>query len=463
VDNFAGQKGFWWIDSQTTQRGIYASMNSRLPPEMNLDYVANMAKDHGNLGTFFWENSQDLRGTGDTYSGLKMSDSNGILYLIDNANNDNPTAESWGGEYQQVKTGYWKDRTDTDSDLNWSGSNGAMTTYEDRAAWTSSFHERFDWLKGSTTNPPPTTPAPPIALTPAIEPTPTAPPTGTNLLKNGSFEEAPSTPGQHTAMKSMPGWTAISGGTIEVWNAHNGVKATHGTDFVELDYRRDRGVDGIAQGVQTQAGQEYTFTLDARTRPGHTAATNQIEVVWNGKVQTITPTGSWDDHSVKVVGTGGVDNLIVREVASQSKDGYGALIDNLRLVETGTTTLSLTAPTPTPTSGTGDDTITVRVSGDFYLTDPNFKLVLDGKVIDATNAVTADKALNQWQTFTFTGDFDAAGTQTHRLSIEFDNNLYAGAGKDRNLYIDHVTFNGKSNGTDVTMSTNMTKYYDFIL
>jgi hypothetical protein len=333
VDNFAGQKGFWWIDSQTTQRGIYANMDSRLSPAMNLDYVAKMAKGHGNLGTFFWENSQDLRGTGDTYSGLKMSDSNGILYLIDNANNDNPTAESWGGEYQQVKTGYWKDKTDSSSDLNWRGSNGAMTTYEDRAAWTSSFHERFDWLGGSTTSPPPIKPTPPSEPIPTD---PTAPPTGTNLLKNGSFEQASSTPGQHTAMKSMPGWTAISGGTIEVWNAHNGVKATHGTDFVELDYRRDRGVDGIAQGVQTQAGQEYTFTLDARTRPGHTAATNQIEVVWNGKVQTITPTGSWDDHSVKVVGTGGVDNLIVREVASQSKDGYGALIDNLRLVETGT-------------------------------------------------------------------------------------------------------------------------------
>jgi hypothetical protein len=214
VDNFAGQKSFWWIDSQTTQRGIYANMDSRLSPAMNLDYVAKMAKGHGNLGTFFWENSQDLRGTGDTYSGLKMSDSNGILYLIDNANNDNPTAESWGGEYQQVKTGYWKDKTDSSSDLNWSGSNGAMTTYEDRAAWTSSFHERFDWLGGSTTNPPPTTPAPtPIAPAPAIEPTPTASaPTGTNLLKNGSFEEAPSTPGQHTAMKSMPGWTAISAG-----------------------------------------------------------------------------------------------------------------------------------------------------------------------------------------------------------------------------------------------------------
>ncbi|MBD8678338.1 nucleoside hydrolase-like domain-containing protein [Sphingomonas sp. CFBP 13720] len=142
-DTFAGEGDLWWIDARTTQRGIYAGPEGRLPP-MSDAWAKDKAKDHGALGDLFFANTQDVRGSGDNYDGVKMGDSFSVFYLIDKANNDDPTAESWGGEYRMIRDGYWVDRTD--EKFAWSGSNGARTTYEDRAAWTADFARRLDWL-----------------------------------------------------------------------------------------------------------------------------------------------------------------------------------------------------------------------------------------------------------------------------------------------------------------------------
>ncbi|MET0338389.1 MAG: nucleoside hydrolase-like domain-containing protein, partial [Caulobacter sp.] len=150
-DNFAGKGALWWIDAQTTQRGIYASPESRLD-DINNDWADTNAKGHGNLGNFFHANTIDVRGKADDYDAVKMGDSFSVFYLIDKSDNDNPTAESWGGEYKKAGDRYWIDRTD--ERFSWSGSNGAPTTYEDRKAWTDDFAARFDWLKGTSSPPP---------------------------------------------------------------------------------------------------------------------------------------------------------------------------------------------------------------------------------------------------------------------------------------------------------------------
>ncbi|WP_156937053.1 Ig-like domain-containing protein [Bradyrhizobium sp. WSM2254] len=162
----------------------------------------------------------------------------------------------------------------------------------------------------------------------------TSPPaTGNNLLVNGSFEAtslAPFAGGRWGAYKSVSGWTAISGGTIELWNNLGGVKASDGGNFGELDYAGAR--DGFYQDVKTVAGQAYQLSFDARSRPGFTGATCSIEVLWNGSViATVPPSSSWDTFDFKVVGTGSNDRLTFREVASQGSDGLGALYDNIQL------------------------------------------------------------------------------------------------------------------------------------
>ena len=102
-------------------------------------------------------------------------------------------------------------------------------------------------------------------------------------------------------------------------------------NYGELDYVGAH--DGFFQNVQTVAGQSYTLSFDARSRPGLTAATCTIEVLWNNTVVATVPPGSaWATHTFSVTGTGGQDRLTFREVQSQSADGLGALYDNIRLV-----------------------------------------------------------------------------------------------------------------------------------
>ncbi|WP_082594475.1 nucleoside hydrolase-like domain-containing protein [Sphingomonas sp. Root710] len=152
---FAGKGELWWINEASTHRGVYGTPDSR-DPISDAWALAN-AKGHGALGTMFYDNTQDVRGLGGTVDGMKMGDSHTIFYLIDSAKNDDPTAESWGGEYRKIGDKLWTDRTD--GAFNWTttttSTNGAHTIYEDRAAWTSDFAKRLDWLKDtvSTTAP----------------------------------------------------------------------------------------------------------------------------------------------------------------------------------------------------------------------------------------------------------------------------------------------------------------------
>jgi len=156
-----------------------------------------------------------------------------------------------------------------------------------------------------------------------------------NLLVNGSFEATALGVGKAAGFQSIAGWTALTGGTIELWNAVNGVTATQGVNFAELDYLG--GYDGFYQDVGTTAGQAYTLSFDLRSRPSYAISTQGVEVVWNGQVVATTyPGTAWSTFSVNVNGTGGQDRLTIREVQGQSGDGIGALLDNFRLVAGGT-------------------------------------------------------------------------------------------------------------------------------
>jgi hypothetical protein len=110
----------------------------------------------------------------------------------------------------------------------------------------------------------------------------------------------------------------------------------------------------------------------------------------------------------------------------------------------GPSTRAASTPLDSPTA-TSPDTITVKVSGDAWEGDPNFALVVNGRVVDATNVVTADQREGEWDTLVFKGNFDLDGTD--RIGVRFTNDHYEGSSsRDRNLYVDAVTVNGESNG-----------------
>ena len=177
--------------------------------------------------------------------------------------------------------------------------------------------------------------------------TPPPAPTGQNLLVNGSFEASSLGSDGWGAFSSIPGWTAISGGTIELWNSLNRVRATDGSNFGELDYRGGR--DGLYQTVTTTAGQSYDLSFDARSRPDSGRRTSTIEVLWNDQVvATVPPGSSWRTYEFSVTGTGGQDRLSFRETASQSGDGRGALYDNVSLVAKSDATAQQSAVSQQP-------------------------------------------------------------------------------------------------------------------
>ena len=129
-----------------------------------------------------------------------------------------------------------------------------------------------------------------------------------------------------------------------MWNNLNGVDATNGKNFGELDYLGAQ--DGFYQDVKTVAGQNYDLSFDARSRPGFTSTTTSMEVLWNGSVvATVPPGNSWQNYDFTVVGTGGQDRLTFRELAGQSGDGLGALYDNVALVAKPANTASAASVT----------------------------------------------------------------------------------------------------------------------
>lgn len=172
---------------------------------------------------------------------------------------------------------------------------------------------------------------------------PNSPTTGSNLLVNGSFEASSVAANRWAGFSSIPGWTALTGGTIELWNNLNNVQATNGVNFGELDYLGAR--DGLYQTVKTTAGQSYDLSFDARSRPGVSSTTTAIEVLWNDSVvATVPPGSSWKNYHFSVTGTGGNDKLTFREAAGQSADGLGALYDNVSLVPVGSASSSTVQP-----------------------------------------------------------------------------------------------------------------------
>lgn len=98
-------------------------------------------------------------------------------------------------------------------------------------------------------------------------------------------------------------------------------------------------------------------------------------------------------------------------------------------------------PEPEPDPGSSDTSVQVRVSGDDYNGDPQFRLYADGRQIGSTETVTADHGKGEWQTFKFTGDFGADGPD--EVAIRFLNDAWGGSSsKDRNLYVDHIEIGG---------------------
>ena len=149
VKNDSDFKNLWWVDSAETFRGMYVGSKGQNDPSKHLNWVKSNVKGHGDLGDLFYnEYTFDLYGK-NSPDGLKMGDTPSLLYLLDGANNNDPTASSWGGTFKKSGLGpnTWVDRTDSGSKLG--KYDGAKTVYKHRDKIFDDFAERLDWAKGS--------------------------------------------------------------------------------------------------------------------------------------------------------------------------------------------------------------------------------------------------------------------------------------------------------------------------
>jgi len=132
---FEHHRDLWWIESDTTFRGMY--MGGRQDGDLgNRTFVEQQVKDHGALGDLFYRKKRDI----------KMGDTPSVLFLLRGNPND-PAEPSWGGSY--VKTGhgpnYWHD--DPDPTRRDAGRNGAKTVNRWREAYLRDWQRRMDWLR----------------------------------------------------------------------------------------------------------------------------------------------------------------------------------------------------------------------------------------------------------------------------------------------------------------------------
>lgn len=126
----------WWIESDTTFRGMYlggfqgADFGARSFPEKHV-------KGHGHLGAFFMSKKADI----------KMGDAPSVLYLL-HGDADRPETEHWGGSFFRPfptkRPSYWHDRRERSLvDHGWYG---AKTVNKWRRSILSDWKERMNRL-----------------------------------------------------------------------------------------------------------------------------------------------------------------------------------------------------------------------------------------------------------------------------------------------------------------------------
>jgi hypothetical protein len=156
-----------------------------------------------------------------------------------------------------------------------------------------------------------------------------------NLVVNGSFEANAVGNGSWINLGSIEGWTVLpgQGSGFEIRNNAVG-RAFDGNNFIELD---TNGNSHIGQSfANLVAGASYSLSFAYSPRVQQSAATNGIEVFWNGQQLGGTLTGqggsehAWVVQGFQLTALAGLNQLSFRAVGLS--DSLGGSLDGVRLV-----------------------------------------------------------------------------------------------------------------------------------
>jgi MYXO-CTERM domain-containing protein len=156
----------------------------------------------------------------------------------------------------------------------------------------------------------------------------------TNLVVNGDFEANVLGNGTWSNFSTITGWTRVAGpGTgFEVRNNVSGA-AYSGKNFIELDTNGNTTIEQLFNSLVPSAAYKLSFAYSPR--PGVAAASNGINVFWNGQqlAPTMTATGggqhSWTVFSTDVYAAAGPNSLRFASVGTS--DSLGGSLDAVGL------------------------------------------------------------------------------------------------------------------------------------
>ncbi|MBI3347762.1 MAG: PEP-CTERM sorting domain-containing protein [Burkholderiales bacterium] len=170
-----------------------------------------------------------------------------------------------------------------------------------------------------------------------------------NLLVNGGFESTVVAAGNWVNVATMPGWTWLAGpGTgFELRNNVVG-SAQEGRNYIELDTNGNTTIGQYLDSLTSGASYDLSFWYSPREFQA--AATNGVQVFWNGVQLGGVLTGlggsenDWTQYQYRVTAQSGRNLLSFASVGNS--DGMGGNLDNVslnRVPEPGSLALTLAA------------------------------------------------------------------------------------------------------------------------
>ncbi len=223
------------------------------------------------------------------------------------------------------------------------------------------------------------------------------------------------------------------------------------------------GADSIVLKISEDAYNghaQYTISVDGK-QVGTTLTASASHAA--GQYDVITVKGDWAPGAHKVTvnftndawgGSAATDrNLHVDGITYNGKalaTGEADLLRNGPVDFAFTDGSATPAPSPAPgtgtavvkTIGTGADSLVLKLSQDAYQGNAQYSVFVDGKQIGGTLTAGALHGSGIEDTLTIKGDWS---TGDHKLTVRFLNDT-AGAGGDRNLYVEDGSFNGSTLG-----------------
>ncbi|MBU1041203.1 MAG: DUF642 domain-containing protein [Proteobacteria bacterium] len=157
-----------------------------------------------------------------------------------------------------------------------------------------------------------------------------------NLITNGDFETTPwnLNNGSWTIYSTLQGWNLYSG-EVEVQKGMFG--NSNPTNYVELDANKNIR---IGQSVNLTTGATYQLSFDYFNRQQSTTSGSMQVLIGDYSYETSALGTQWTTLTTSFVYKGSSPSEILYLLGTGKSDSYGALVDNISLLQT--------SPTPVP-------------------------------------------------------------------------------------------------------------------